>query len=270
MIDSRMRWNARLAVGGFLLALVFFAAAFAPLLTPYSPNTQDLEARRTPPSPKHPFGLDEVGRDNLSRVLFGARLSLGIGIAAVTLALVIGTGLGLAAGYRGGWLDSVTMSMLDVMLAFPTLLLAIVVITALGRGLPNVVYALAFAAIPNYARLARVGVLAIKEKEYVLAAEAVGVSSIRLIWHHILPNCLVPLQVQATVGIGTIILEAAGLSFLGLGAQPPTPEWGLMIAQGRGAVFAAPHIVLFPGIALMLTVLAFNFIADGLQDLGVR
>ena len=270
MIDSRIRRNARLAIGLLLLALVCFAALFAPLLTPHSPFAQDLEARRAPPSLQHPFGLDEVGRDNLSRVLYGARMSLAIGIAAVALALVIGTGLGLAAGYRGGWLDSVTMSMMDVMLAFPTLLLAIVLITALGRGLPNVIYALAFAAVPTYTRLARVGVLAIKQKEYVVAAQAVGVSSARLFWRHMLPNCLVPLQAQASLGIGSVILEAAGLSFLGLGAQPPTPEGGAMIAQGRGAVFAAPHIVLFPGIALMLTVLGFNFVADGLQDLGAR
>jgi ABC-type dipeptide/oligopeptide/nickel transport system permease subunit len=213
------------------------------------------------------MGLDELGRDNLSRVIHGARLSLWTGLACVSLALVAGSLIGVMAGYRGGWLDSLLMSLMDVMLAFPTLLLAIAVVVVLGRGLTHVIYALAFTAIPTYARLMRVSVLATREKEYILAARSIGASTGRLLLRHILPNCTTPLLAQATCGIGTAILEAAGLSFLGLGAQPPTPEWGAMLGQGRGAVFAAPHIVFFPGMAIMLTVLGFNLLGDGLRDM---
>jgi peptide/nickel transport system permease protein len=212
--------------------------------------------------------LDELGRDNLSRVIYGARLSLRVGVTSVLLAVAAGGLSGAVAGYRGGWLDSLIMSLMDVMQAFPTLLLAIAVIVILGRGLTNVLYAVACTAIPTYARLVRVSVLATREREYVLAARAIGVPPGRLLWRHILPNCLIPLQVQVTLGVGTAILETAGLSFLGLGAQPPTPEWGAMIGQGRGAIFAAPHIVLFPGLAIMLTILGFNLLGDGLQDMS--
>jgi len=258
--------NGRAWAGLAILAGVIFAALFAPWLAPHDPLEPHLEARRQPPSLQHPLGRDELGRDNLSRVIYGARLSLWVGVTSVGLAVMVGGALGAMAGYRGGWLDSLITSVVDVMLAFPTLLLAIAVVVVLGRGLTHVMYALAFAMIPTYARLVRVGVLAIKEQEYVLAARAIGVSPVRLLWRHILPNCLTPVQAQATLGIGAAILEAAGLSFLGLGAQPPTPEWGAMIAQGRGAVFAAPHIVLFPGLAIMLTVLGFNLLGDGLRD----
>lgn len=260
-------WNTRFAVGLFLVAVVLLSALLAPVITPYSPFAQDLEARRAGPTAQHLFGLDEVGRDNLSRVLYGARLSLGIGVAVVLLAILAGTSLGIASGYLGGWWDSVIMSWVDVMLAFPTLLLAMVIVSVLGRGLMNVVYALALTTIPVYTRLARVGVLAVMEKEYVLAARAIGVPTGRLMKWHILPNCFTPLLVQGMLGIGTAILEAAGLGFLGIGAEPPTPEWGAMIAQGHGSVFAAPHIVLFPGLAIMLTVLGFNLLGDGLLDM---
>jgi ABC-type dipeptide/oligopeptide/nickel transport system permease subunit len=251
-----------------ILVCVSFTALFAPWLAPHDPFEQQLLDRRQPPSIQHPLGLDELGRDNLSRIIYGARLSLRVGVTSVLLALAAGGLLGALAGYRGGWLDSLIMSLMDVMQAFPTLLLAIAVIVVLGRGLSNVLYAVAFTAIPTYARLMRVGVLVAKEREYVLAARAVGVSSGRLLWRHILPGCVIPLQVQAMLGIGTAILETAGLSFLGLGAQPPTSEWGAMLGQGRGAVFAAPHIVLFPGLAIMLTVLGFNLLGDGLRDLS--
>jgi peptide/nickel transport system permease protein len=191
-----------------------------------------------------------------------------MGVTAVLLALVAGVPLGTIAGYRGGWIDSLVTSVIDVMLAFPTVLLAIAMVTVLGRGLTNAMYAIAFAQIPIYARLARVGVLAVKEREYVLATRVVGAGPIHLLRRHILPGCLAPLQTQAMLGIGTAILEMAGLSFLGLGAQPPNPEWGAMLGQGRGAIFTAPHIVLFPGLAITLTVLGFNLLGDGLQDMS--
>jgi len=259
--------QSRRGIAGLLiLVLISCTAALAPWLAPYDPLEQHILERRSPPSIQHPLGLDELGRDNLSRVIYGARLSLWVGVTAVLLALVIGVPLGTIAGYRGGWIDSLVTSVMDVMLAFPTVLLAIAVVIVLGRGLTNGMYALAFAQIPTYARLTRVGVLAVKEREYVLATRVVGAGPIHLLWRHILPGCLMPLQTQAMIGIGTAILEMAGLSFLGLGAQPPTPEWGAMLGQGRGAIFAAPHIVLFPGLAIMLTVLGFNLLGDGLRD----
>jgi ABC-type dipeptide/oligopeptide/nickel transport system permease subunit len=256
-------WRA--AAGLVLLLSIVAAAVLAPWLAPYDPLAQDLLNRRQPPSLQHPLGLDELGRDNLSRILYGARLSLRVGLVAVGAALAAGGLLGAVAGYRGGWTDSLLTSALDTVQAIPSLLLALVVVTILGRGLDNVVYAVALAAVPTYARLTRAGVLAAKQLDHVLAARATGARVPRLLWRHILPACAVPLLVQATLGVGTAILEAAGLSFLGLGAQPPAPEWGAMLGQGRGAIFSAPHIVLYPGLALALTVLAFNLLGEALQ-----
>jgi peptide/nickel transport system permease protein len=262
----RFLQSRRAVAGSAILICISLMAIFAPWLTPYDPFEQHLADRRQPPSVQHPFGLDELGRDNLSRVIHGARLSLRVGVTSVLLAVAVGTPMGAIAGYSGRLPDALITALIDVMLTFPTLLLAISVIAILGRGLSNALYAVAIAQVPSYARLARVSVLSIKGKDYVLAAQAVGVSPGRLLCRHILPGCLGPLQTQAALGIGTAILEAAGLSFLGLGAQPPTPEWGAMIAQGRGAVLAAPHIVLFPGLAIMLAVLGFNLLGDGLRE----
>lgn len=262
----RRSHNARLVIGISVLACMVLLALLAPVLSPYDPLQQDLLERRQPPSLIHPFGLDELGRDNLSRVIYGTRVSLAVGVFASLLAVAIGGTLGLLAGYHSSWMDGLAMGFMDVIMAFPTLLLAIAVVAVFGRHLSVVLLAVAFAAIPIYARLARTSVLAHKEREHVLAARALGVSSSRLLLRHILPNAVPPLLAQLMLGIGIIILEVAGLSFLGLGVPPPTPEWGAMIGQGRGAMFSAPHIVVFPGLALIVTVIGFNLLGDGLRD----
>jgi peptide/nickel transport system permease protein len=182
------------------------------------------------------------------------------------MAIVVGALIGALAGYLGGWFDTLVMRVMDVMLAFPALLLAIAIVTILGPGLMNMLYAIAVVSIPAYARIVRASVLGMRGSDFVLAAHSIGSRPMRILFRHVLPNCLTPLIVQGTLGIGTAILDAAGLSFLGLGAQPPTPEWGAMLGQGRFAVFSAPHIVIFPGIAIMLTVLGFNLLGDGLRD----
>lgn len=257
----------KVAVAGLVIMGVFvLAAVFAPLLAPYDPIAQTLTLRRQPPSLAHPLGMDDLGRDILSRIIFGTRRSLQVGVLSVGLAIVVGMLIGALAGFVGGWLDTVTMRFMDVMLAFPALLLAIAIVTILGPGLMNMLYAIGIMSIPAYARIVRASVLSIKQQDYILAARMLGVRNLRILFKHVLPNCLTPLIVQGTLGIGTAILDAAGLSFLGLGAQPPDPEWGAMLGQGRYAVFTAPHIVLFPGIAIMLTVLGFNLLGDGLRD----
>jgi peptide/nickel transport system permease protein len=257
----------KLAIAGMvIIALFIIAAVFAPLLAPYSPIEQTLLQRRQPPSRQHWMGLDEVGRDILSRIIYGARVSLQIGLLSVSLAIVVGSILGAVAGFVGGWLDDVIMRLMDILLAFPGLLLAIAVVSILGPGLMNMLYAIAFVSIPVYARIMRASVLSVKEQDFVMAARAVGVTTVRILWREILPNAVTPVLVSGTLGIATAILDAAGLSFLGLGAQPPTPEWGSMLGEGRGSVFTAPHIVVFPGLAIMLNVLGFNLLGDGLRD----
>jgi len=267
-IDAfRRLMRNRLANAGMVILAVFvIAAIFAPQLAPYDPIEQELILRRQPPSATHWFGMDEVGRDILSRIIFGARASLKVGIGSVSFAIVLGAILGALAGFVGGWVDDLIMRFMDIMLAFPSLLLAIAVVAILGPGLMNMLYAIAFVSIPMYARIVRASVLTVKEQDYVLASRAVGVPPTRILFRNVLPNCLTPLIVQGTLGIATAILDAAGLSFLGLGARPPMPEWGAMLGQGRGSVFTAPHIVIFPGLAIMLTVLGFNLLGDGLRD----
>jgi peptide/nickel transport system permease protein len=257
----------KLAIAGMvIIGLFVIAAVFAPLLAPYDPIEQTLLQRRQPPSRQHWMGLDEVGRDIFSRIIYGARASLQVGLLSVTMAIVVGSILGAIAGFVGGWLDNVIMRLMDILLAFPGLLLAIAVVSILGPGLMNMLYAIAFVSIPIYARIMRASVLAVKEQDFVMSARAVGVSTLRILWREILPNAITPVLVSGTLGIATAILDAAGLSFLGLGAQPPTPEWGSMLGEGRGSVFTAPHIVVFPGLAIMLNVLGFNLLGDGLRD----
>jgi len=257
----------KLAIAGMVILGIFLLCAlFAPLLSPYDPTGQELKIRRQPPSSGHILGLDDLGRDILSRIIYGSRLSLRVGVLSVSFAIVIGTLLGAASGYWGGWADNVVMRFMDIMLAFPALLLAIAIVAILGPGLMNMLVAIAIVSIPTYARLVRAQVLSAKEQDYVLAARAIGVGSVRMLFQSILPNCITPIIVQGTLGIATAILDAAGLSFLGLGAQPPTPEWGAMLGEGRFSLFTAPHIIVFPGIAIMLTVLGFNLLGDGLRD----
>ncbi len=267
----RLLRNKLAVVGMVILAAFLLSAIFAPWLAPYDPVKQELVKRRQPPSREHLLGLDEVGRDILSRIIFGARTSLQVGVGSVSFAIVIGALTGAISGYLGGWVDNLVMRLMDILLAFPSMLLAIAIVSILGPGLMNMLYAIAIVSIPQYARIVRASVLSVKEQDYILAARAIGCPPSHILFRNVLPNCLTPLIVQATLGIATAILDAAGLSFLGLGAQPPTPEWGAMLGRGRGSVFTAPHIVFFPGLAIMLTVLGFNLLGDGLRDaLDVR
>jgi peptide/nickel transport system permease protein len=267
-LDAMRRlFRNKLAITGMVIMGIFLLTALlAPVLAPYDPLRQELILRRRPPSQEHWFGRDDLGRDILSRIIFGARLSLQVGVLSVGFAIVIGAVIGAVASFLGGWVDSIVMRLMDIMLAFPALLLAIAIVTILGPGLLNMLYAIGIVSIPAYARIVRASVLSVKEQDYILAAHAIGVPPARLLFRNVLPNTLTPLIVQGTLGIGTAILDAAGLSFLGLGAQPPKPEWGAMLGQGRYSMFTAPHIVLFPGIAIMLTVLGFNLLGDGLRD----
>lgn len=257
----------RAAVVGLVLVIVLaLLAVFAPLLAPYAPDAQNLRARLRAPSTEHWFGTDEFGRDILSRVLYGARISLLTGLVPVLSGLVVGTAIGLVAGYYRGRLDDLLMRVMDILLAFPSLLLALAVVGALGPGLVNAVIAVAIVAVPGYARLARSVVIATREEEFVQAARALGARDPRLLLKHVLPTTLGPLSVQATLGIGFAILSMAGLSFLGLGVQPPTSDWGEMLARGRRFLPDSPWLLLYPGAAISLTVLAFNLFGDGLRD----
>jgi len=254
-------------VVGLALVLVLVAVAlFAPWLSPIEPDRQNLRMRLEPPSLAHPFGTDEFGRSLLARVIHGARISLLTGLVPVAVAGTIGTTIGLLAGFYRGRVDTVLMRAMDVLLAFPSLLLALAVVGALGPGLRNAVIAVALVGIPQYARIARSVVLATREEEYVQAARALGARDGRLLRRHVLPSTMGPLTVQATLGIGFAILSMAGLSFLGLGVQPPTADWGEMLARGRRYLPDAGWLLVFPGAAISLTVLGFNLLGDGLRD----
>lgn len=238
----------------------------APFVSPADPLAQNLAASAQPPSWHHPFGTDKLGRDMLSRILYGARISIRIGFVAVGLAISAGATIGLVAGYFGGKIDALLMSVMDLMLAFPTIILAIAITTLLGPSINNLMIAVGIVYIPQYARLCRSSVLAVKEVEYVEAARALGALAPRILLRHVLPNVLAPLLVQATLGIATAELEAAGLSYLGLGARPPTPEWGAMLNDARDYWLGAPWALIFPGTAITLVVLGFNMLGDGLRD----
>jgi ABC-type dipeptide/oligopeptide/nickel transport system permease subunit len=272
----------RTAVIGFvILGFLVFVALAADVISPFPPNTSMLDlglpgTRGSPPcihllgcpedQPQHLMGLDSNLRDTFSRVVHGSRVSLVIGIATVGLAIVIGTAIGAVAGYLSGTTDNILMRLMDVVLSFPSLILAIAIVTVLGTGLTNALMAIAIVSIPIYARVMRASVLSVRETDFVTASKALGEGSAGILWRRILPNSMTPLIVQGTLGIGGAILEVAALSFVGLGAQPPTAEWGSMIAQDRNLFFSAPHLIFFPGVAITLSVLAFNLIGDGMRD----
>ncbi len=264
----RPAWRrSPLTVAGLvLISLLALIAVSAPLIAPTNPLKQVLSTRLKPPSPAHWLGTDQLGRDVLSRMIYGARISLVIGIVVVGLAASIGTFVGLVAGYAGGWLDEGLMRLTDVFFAFPALILAMAISGALGPSLTNAMIAIAVVSWPVYARLVRAQVLSLREREFVEAARGLGASAERIVWGHILPNTLAPLLVQASFDMGGAILSAAGLSFIGFGAQPPTAEWGVMISDGRNYIVTQPWLSLFPGLAILLTVAAFNLIGDGLRD----
>ncbi|MDP4083269.1 MAG: ABC transporter permease [Bacillota bacterium] len=257
----------RLALIGLGIVIFFILIAFlAPYVAPFGYKEQHLADRMMPPSSKHWFGTDDFGRDIFTRILYGARISLWVGFFSVLGSVVIGTILGIISGYYGGLVDAIISRIFDIMLAFPSTLLAIAVVAILGPSLQNALIAIAVVNVPNFGRLVRSKVLSVKQEEYIMAARAVGMRDTRILFYHILPNSISPVIVQATLAIATAIIEAAALGFLGLGAQPPTPEWGKMLADSKEYLVQAPWTLFFPGIAIMLTVLGFNLMGDGLQD----
>ena len=279
-VRTRSRWedfrlaffSNRLALlGAAVITLFITVAIFAPLLAPYDPiSYQNLTEKFAGPSAAHPLGQDELGRDILSRLIYGARISLTAGLAAVVFATVVGTVVGVVAGYAGGWVDSLLMRLMDVLLAFPSILLAIVIVTVLGQSLTNAMLAVGIVLLPQMARVVRSAVISVREREYIEAQRALGASDTQIVFSGVLPNSMAPLIVQATLALATAILDIAALSFLGLGARAPTPEWGAMLTDafrsGYGVFVTGQHAIIFPGIAIAISVLSVNFIGDGLRD----
>lgn len=253
-------------LGGAIILSMLLLVTFAPVFAPYDPFEADLMRALRPPGEGFLLGTDEQGRDLLSRLIHGGRLSLLAGVASVGLALVLGTAIGALSGYFGKTLDLLVMRIMDIMLAFPSILLAIAITAILGPGLTNAMIAVGVVNLPYFARLIRSSVLSIKEQEYVESARALGMSNLRIILKHVLPNAMAPLIVQSTLGLGWALLDVAGLSFLGLGAQPPDPEWGSMLSRAQVYIQVAPWVVTFPGLAIMTAVLGFNLLGDGLRD----
>jgi peptide/nickel transport system permease protein len=268
MSSGRWRGRALLVTGAILVGATAVAAIVGPWLSPFDPAAQELPLRLAGPTPSHPFGLDELGRDILARVLAGARISFAVGLAVVSVSASVGTLLGAIAGYFGGMIDDLISRVIDTLLAFPGLLLAIALVAVLGPSLANVLLALTVIGWVGYARLVRGQVLRAREFEYVQAARALGASTARILWRHVIPSAIPAVVVQATLGMAGAIIGEAALSFLGLGVQPPTPSWGTMLNGGRAHLLDAPHLTIFPGVAIALLVLGFNFVGDGLRDLA--
>lgn len=259
--------RAPLAMIGLAIVVVLvFTAVFADYIAPFGYADQDLMAAFEEPSKAHLFGTDEFGRDIFSRIIYGSRISLQVGFIAVGIAVFAGGFLGAIAGYYGGKADNLIMRAMDVLLSIPSILLVIAIAASLGPGLFNLMIAVGISSTPNYARIVRGSVLSIRNQEFVEAAKAVGSSDLRIILKHIIPNCLAPIIVQATLGVAIAILTAAGLSFIGLGIQPPIPEWGAMLSGGREYIRDYAYMTVFPGLAIMITILALNFLGDGLRD----
>ena len=258
--------NKQAMIGLAMLLLLIFAAVFANVIAPYDPVEQNLLIRLQGPSAAHWFGTDELGRDIFSRILYGARISLTVGLIAVSISCVAGCALGAIAGYYGGILDTVIMRISDIMMAIPSILLNISIVAALGTGLQNVMIAIGVSSVPAYCRIMRASLLSLKNQEFVDASRVAGSTDFYIIMHHIIPNSLAPLIVQATLKIGGAILSCASMSFIGLGIVPPTPEWGAMLSTGRDFLRDAPHLTAFPGLAIMFAVFSMSLIGDGLRD----
>ncbi|WP_047151414.1 ABC transporter permease [Aneurinibacillus tyrosinisolvens] len=262
----RLKKQKTALVGLTIILFFVILGIFAPFIAPGQWDGRNIKEQLLAPNAQHWLGTDDLGRDILTRIIYGARLSLSVGFSSVIGSIVVGTALGLVAGYFGRWTDTIISRIFDIMLAFPSILLAIAIVTILGPGLSNALIAIAIINIPTYGRLVRAKVLTIKEEEYIVAAKVMGMGHARILFHHVLPNSLAPVIVQGTLGIATAVIEAAALGFLGLGAQPPQPEWGKMIADSAQYITSAYWTVLFPGLAIALTVLGFNLFGDGLRD----
>lgn len=266
LMMNRFKKNKRAMVGLVMVTLFVIIAIFAPWIAPKDPYEQNLDVMLQSPSLQYFFGTDEFGRDIFSRVIYGSRISLMIGIVGVTIAIAIGVTLGTISGYAGGIVDTIIMRLMDILMAFPSFLLAMAIVSVLGPGMTNLMIAIGIFSIPTFARMSRGAVLDVKGQEYIEAAKALGGTSRHIIWKHVLPNTLSPIIVLSTLRIATAILTAAGLSFLGMGAKPPMPEWGAMLSTGRDYLRIAPHVSTIPGLAIMFMVLSFNMLGDGLRD----
>lgn len=266
MVWLRLRKDMGALIGLFLVIVTIFVAIFAPFLAPHDPGTQSLAERRARPSKEHLFGQDIYGRDMLSRIIYGSRTTLIAGVLCVLMSGIIGSFLGLCAGYYKGSISTIIMRTMDLMMSFPVFLLAILIVSVLGPGLVNAVVAVAITTIPSYARVVRSSALTLKNTQYVEAARAMGASNLAIMYDHILPNSAASIIVMSTTGVASAIISTAALGFIGLGAQPPTAEWGLMLNEGRSFITSDPHLCMIPGLAIVLLVLGFNLSGDGLRD----
>lgn len=263
---KKLAKNKAAMAGAFIIIFVILMGIFAPLLATHDPDTTNVMNKLQGPSAENYLGTDDVGRDIFSRLLYGARVSLGIGFVSTILGAIVGVSLGIVSGYYGRWIDSLIMRICDVLLAFPGILLALAIVSVLGASTQNVIIAVAFYAVPSFARIVRGSTLSVRKLEYIDAIKAMGAKDFRIIFKHILPNIMSPIIVQATLYIASAIITASALSFLGMGTRPPTAEWGAMLSQGRSYIAQAPHITLFPGLVILLVVIGFNLMGDGLRD----